>query len=110
MWWKNLSSKAIEGPSLPLQGIDNVKGCDCLTTSVLSVGDCIPDDILQEHLEDASGLLINESRDTLDTSTASKSADGWLCDSLNVVSEHLSMALGTTLSCTKRHSVRSCDI
>ena len=56
-----LASKAVQGPSLALEGIDDIKGCHCLTASVLSICDCIPDDILQEDLEDASGLLIDES-------------------------------------------------
>ena len=106
----DLASKAVQGPALAFEGIDDIKGCHSLTAGMLGVCDCIPDDILQEDLQDTPCLLINESRDTLDTSTASKSADGWLCDSLDVVSEYLSMALGTSLSCTKRHSVRSSDM
>ena len=59
-WVRCLASKAVQGPSLALEGIDDIECCHCLTASVLSVGDCIPDDILQEDLEDASGLFIDE--------------------------------------------------
>jgi hypothetical protein len=38
---------------------------------VLGVGDRITDHTFEEALEDGSGLLIDESRDTLDTATTS---------------------------------------
>ena len=46
-----LAAEAVQGPALPLQGIHHVKGCDSLAPGVLCVGDCIPDNILQEHLQ-----------------------------------------------------------
>ena len=48
---KPLAAEAVQGPALPLQGIHHVKGCDSLAPGVLCVGDCIPDDVLQEHLQ-----------------------------------------------------------
>ena len=96
---RNLSSKSVQSSALSLEGIDNIKCCHCLAASVLSVGDCIPDHVLQEHLEDASSLLIDQARDTLDASATSQSPDCWLCDSLDVVSQHLSVSLGTSFSC-----------
>ena len=55
---RKLSPEAIQGTSLPLQGIDNVHGGDSLPLCVLSVGDGIPDDILQEDLgKDVTSLL-----------------------------------------------------
>ena len=94
-----LSSKAIQSSALALEGIDDIKCCDCLTASMLCVCHCIPDDVLQEDLQDTPCLLIDESRNTLDTTSASKSADGWLCDSLNVIPKNLSVTLSTSLSC-----------
>ena len=32
--------------------------------------------VLQEDLEDTTGLFVNQTRDTLDTTTASKTTDG----------------------------------
>ena len=65
-----LTAEAIKGASLSLKCMNHVKGSDCLSACMLSVRDCITDDILKEHFEDASGLLVNETRDTLDTTSA----------------------------------------
>ena len=46
-----LASKAIQSASLPLEGIDNIHSSDSLPLGVLSVGDGITDDILQEDLK-----------------------------------------------------------
>ena len=43
---------------------------------MLGVGDGITDDVLKEDLEDTTGLLVDQARDTLDTSPASQTADG----------------------------------
>ena len=83
---------------MPLEGIDDIHGGDSLPLGVFGVGDSIPDDVLKEDLEDSTGLLIDESRDTLDSSTASQTPDGGLGDSLDVVSQHLTVTLGASLS------------
>ena len=94
----SLTSESVQGASLPLEGIDNIHGSDGLPLGVFGVGDGIPDDVLKEDLEDSTGLLIDESRDTLDSSTASQPSDGGLGDSLDVVSQHLAVTLGASLS------------
>lgn len=66
-----LTSESVEGTSLSLQSVDNVHGCDGLPLGMLGVGDGITDDVLQEHLEDTTGLFVDESRDSLDSTTAS---------------------------------------
>lgn len=43
---------------------------------MLSVGDGIPNNILQEDLEDTTSLLIDKARDTLDTPTTGKTTNG----------------------------------
>ena len=83
---------------MPLEGIDHIHGGDSLPLGVFGVGDGIPDDVLKENLEDSTGLLIDETRDTLDSSTASQTPDGGLGDSLDVVSQHLTVTLGASLS------------
>jgi hypothetical protein len=83
---------------LPLEGIDDIHGGDGLPLGVFGVGDGIPDDVLKEDLEDSTGLLIDESRDTLDSSTASQTPDGGLGDSLDVVSQHFTVTLGASLA------------
>ena len=47
-----LATEAVQGPALPLQGIHHIKSGDSLAPGVLSVGDCVPDDVLQEHLQE----------------------------------------------------------
>ena len=93
-----LSSESVEGSSLSLQGVDDVHGGDGLSAGVLGVGDGITDDVLQEHLEDSSGLLVDEAGDTLDTSSSRQSSDGRLGDSLDVITQNLSVTLGASLS------------
>ena len=94
----SLTSESVQGASLPLEGIDNIHGSDGLPLGAFGVGDGIPDDVLKENLEDSTGLLVDESRDTLDSSTASQPSDGGLGDSLDVVSQHLAVTLGASLS------------
>ena len=49
---------------------------------MLGVSDSVTDDVLQEDLEHATGLLVDETADALDTSTASQTADGRLSNAL----------------------------
>ena len=65
---------------------------------MLSVGDRVLDDVLEENLEHAAGLLVDESADALDTTPASQAADGGLGDALDVVPEDLPVALGASLT------------
>ena len=83
---------------MTFQGIDDVHSGDSLALGVLSVGDCIPDDVLEEDLQDSSGLFIDEPRDSFDTTSSGQSSDGWLGDTLDVVSQDLSVTLGASLS------------
>jgi hypothetical protein len=98
-WTKKfLTSESVESAALTLEGIDNIHGGDSLPLGMFGVGDGITDDVLKEDLEDTSGLLIDEARDTLDTSTASQSADGGLGDALDVITQHFAMTLGASLA------------
>ena len=94
----SLTAESVQSASLPLEGIDNIHGGDGLPLGVFSVGDSIPDDVLQENLEDTAGLFVDEARDTLDTSTASQTPDGGLGDALDVVPQHLAVTLGASLA------------
>ena len=95
---KDLCAEAVEGLALSLECIDDIESSDSLATSVLSVCDCIADDVLKEDLEDSAGLLIDEAADTLNTSSASQSANGRLGDALDVVAQNLAVSLCTALS------------
>ena len=78
----DLSSKAVEGPALPLEGVDDVHGSDGLPLSVLCVGDSVADNVLQEDLEDPPGFFVDEARNPLDPSPPCQAANGWLRDAL----------------------------
>jgi hypothetical protein len=95
---ERLSTETVEGTALSLESIDNIEGSDGLSASVLSVGDGITDNVLKENLEDTAGLLVDQARDTLDTTTASQTADSGLGDTLDVVAQHLAMTLSATLA------------
>ena len=83
---------------MALEGIDDIHGSDSLTTSMLGVGDGVADDVLKEDLEHTAGLLVDETGDTLDTSTTSETADGGLGDALDVIAKDLAVTLGASLS------------
>ena len=93
-----LTAESVEGTSLSLEGIDNVHGGDSLPLGVFGVGDGVPDDVLKEDLEDSTSLLVDESRDTLDSTTTRQTPDGGLSDALDVISQHLTVTLGASLS------------
>ena len=95
--WR-LASEAVDGSSLALEGVDDVEGGDGLAASVLGVGDGVTDDGLEEGLQDAAALLVDESRNALDSSTAGETTDGGLGDSLDVVPKDLAMAFGSSLA------------
>ena len=95
----DLSSEAVQGASLPLEGVHHVEGGDGLAAGVLGVGDSVTDDVLQEHLEHPAGLLVDQAGDALDAAPAGQPADGGLGDALDVVSENLPVPLGASLAC-----------
>jgi hypothetical protein len=84
--------------ALSLEGVDDVERGNGLPLGVLSVGDGIANDTLEEGLEDTAGLLVDHGGDTLDTATASQTADGGLGDALDVVAKNLAVTLGTALA------------
>ena len=56
-----LTSEPVENASLSFECIYHIHGGD--------VGDCITDDILEERLEHTSGLFVDQTRDSLHSST-----------------------------------------
>ena len=44
--------------------------------------------VLQEDLEYTTGLFIDQTRDTLDTTTTSKTTDGGLCNTWKIISQN----------------------
>ena len=93
-----LTTETVEGLALALERVHHVEGGDRLAAGVLGVGDGVTDDVLEEGLEHTAGLLVDETGDTLHTTTARETADGGLGDTLNVVAQDLAVTLGATLS------------
>ena len=74
------AAETVEGSALSLESVDDIDGGDRLSLGVLGVGDGVTDNVLKEGLEDASGLVIDGARDSLDTSSSGESADSRLGD------------------------------
>ena len=110
-----LTAESVQGTSLAFQSVDDVHGGDGLSLGVLGVGDGITDDVLKENLKDTTGLFVDEARDTLDTTTTSQTTDSGLGDTLDVITQHLAMTLGASLSqsfssfATSRHDYQLND-
>jgi hypothetical protein len=65
---------------------------------MLGVGDGITNDVLKEDLQNTTSLFVDQSRNTLDTTTTSETANSGLGNALDVVTKDLAMTLGSSLS------------
>lgn len=97
---RRLTSESVQSTALAFQSVDDVHGCDCLALGVLGVSDGIADHVLQEHLEDTASLFVDQTRNTLDTSSASQTTDGRLGDTLDVITKYFPVTLSAPLSKT----------
>jgi len=93
-----LAAEAVQGAALALEGVHDVHSGHGLAASVLSVSHSVADHVLEEHLEDRAGLLVDEARDTLHTTTTGETTDSGLGDALDVVAENLAVTLGAALA------------
>ena len=93
-----LTAETVQSASLALQGVDNVHGSDGLSLGMFGVGNSVTDHVLQENLENTAGLFVDETGDTLHTTTASQTTDGGLGDPLDVVTKDFPVALSASLS------------
>ena len=93
-----LTSESVQGTSLAFQGIDDIHSGDGLPLGVLGVRDSISDHVFEENFEDTSSFFVDQSTDSFYTTTTRQTADGWLRDSLDVVTKNLSMTLGASFS------------
>jgi len=82
-----LTTETVQSLSLPLECVDDIHRCHCLASRMLSVGDGITNDVLEEDLEDTTRLFIDQTRDSLHTTTTSQTTDGRLSDALNVITQ-----------------------
>lgn len=54
-----LTTETVQSAALSLESVDNVEGSDGLALGVLSVGDGVTNDTLEEGLENTTGLLVD---------------------------------------------------
>ena len=94
----DLTTKTVQSAALAFESIDYVHGSHSLPLGVLCVGDSITDDVLKEYLEHTTCFFIDETRDTLNTTSASKTTDGGLGNTLDVITKHLTVTLSASLS------------
>jgi hypothetical protein len=93
-----LTSETVQGTALSLQRVDDVHGSDGLALGVFAVRDGVTNHVLKEELEHAPDLLVDETGDSLHSTTSGQPPDGRLGDALDVVTQDLSVALGAALS------------
>ncbi len=55
----SLTTKTVQGAALSLECVDNVEGCDRLALGMLSVGDGVTNDTLEEGLQDTASLFVD---------------------------------------------------
>ena len=92
------AAEAVEGAALALERVDDVHGGDGLAAGVLRVGHGVADDVLEEDLEHAAGLLVDQPGDALHAAPPRQPPDRRLRDALDVVAEHLPVPLGAALA------------
>jgi hypothetical protein len=73
-----LTTETVESPALALEGVDDVERGDGLALGVLSVGDSVTDDTLEEGLENTAGLLVDHWRGLVVESGGSVGGTYWL--------------------------------
>merc|ERR1719379_2176199 len=92
------ASEAVDRAPLALERVDDVQGGYRHAPGVLRVCDRVPQDVLQEALQNAARLLVDEAADPLHAPAAREPADGGLRDAVDVVPEHLPLPLGAPLA------------
>ena len=76
-------SEAVQGPSLSLEGVDHIHGGDGLAPRVLGVGDSVSDHVLEEAPQDCSGVVVDEGRDALHSTSSGQTPDRGLGDAVD---------------------------
>ena len=95
-----LAAKTVQSASLAFERVNHVHGGDSLTLGVFGVCNSITDHILKKNFENTTGLFVDQTRDSLNTTTASETTDGRFGDALDVVTKDLTMTLGASFSKT----------
>ncbi|KAK4011836.1 hypothetical protein OUZ56_020948 [Daphnia magna] len=93
-----LTAETIQSATLAFQSVNDVHGRHGLPLGVFGVGYSITNDVFKKHLQNTTGLLVDETRNAFNTATTSKTTDGWFCDTLDVVTQDFAMTLGTSFA------------
>jgi hypothetical protein len=110
-----LDTETVESAAAALERIDDIEGSDGFPLCMLCIGYRVADHLkinrlgtrmtdrvatytLEEVFQYSTSFLVDETRDTLDTTTTSEAANCRLGDALNVVPQDFTMTLGTSLS------------
>jgi hypothetical protein len=93
-----LAAEAVQSAALSLQRVDDVHRGDRLALGVLGVGDRVADDVLEEHLQDAASLLVDQTADALHSASTGQTTYSRLGYALDVISQHLAMTLSASFA------------
>ena len=97
-----LATETVESLALTLQSVDNVHSCHGLTTGVFGVCDGITNHVFKENLQYTTSFFVDQTRDTLDTTTTGQTTNGGFGNTLDVITKDLSVTLGASLLCSAR--------
>ena len=97
-WGSCLAAESVEGVPLALQRVDHIHGSDGLALGVLRVKEGVTDHVLEEDLENTTSLLVDETGDALDATTAGETANGRLGDAHDVEAHDPPVALGASFA------------
>ena len=98
MKFSNLTAETVQSAALAFQCVNDIHGSHSLPLGVFSVGDSVTNHVLKEHLQHTTGLFVNETRNTFNTTTTGKTTDGRLGDALDVITQNFAMTLGASLA------------
>lgn len=94
----DLTAEAVQSTTLTFQRVHDVHCGDSLSLRVLRVRDRISDHVLEEDLEHSASLFVDQTGDTFYTATTSKTANRWLGDALDVITQHLTVTFRASFS------------
>lgn len=92
------ATKSVQCPAISFQSIHDVLRSDGLSASVFSVGNSVSDDLLEEVFQVSAGLFIDQTRNTLASTSTTQSSNSWFRDTLNGILQHLPVTFRCTFT------------
>ena len=78
---KSKITESIQGSSLSLQSIDNIQSSHRLSIRMHWIRHGVMDHFFQKGFQNTTGFLVDQARDSFDSSSSSQSSDGWFSNS-----------------------------